>query len=144
MSAPSGARRRLLQALAAAPLAASWPALAAGPSANRLLVLVFLYGGNDAYNTCVPYTDRLYYRVRPTIAVPRDTVLKITESHGFHPSLAALMPSWQARELAIVQGLGYAAGTQQHFRDEDTAFTGCDGEEYSRDGWVTRALGSSA
>ena len=139
----SPARRRLLQALAAAPLAASLP-LAAASRRPRLLVMVFLYGGNDAYNTWVPYTDELYYRVRPTIAVPRDAVLKITDRHGFHPSFAALMPAWQAREMAIVQGLGYAEGTQQHYRDIETAFTGYDGREISNQGWVTRALAKHA
>ena len=137
---PSPVRRRLLQALAAAPLAVSLPSRSASARADRLLVLVFLYGGNDSYNTWVPYTDPLYYRVRPTIAVPRDAVIKITERHGFHPSFAALMPAWNAREMAIVQGLGYAEGTQQHYRDIETAFTACEGMEFSREGWVTRAL----
>src|SRR5205085_12273025 len=41
-------RRTLLKALAAAPLAATLPSWAAGASNQRLLVLVFLYGGNDA------------------------------------------------------------------------------------------------
>ena len=131
-------RRSLLKALAAAPLAASLPSWAA-PTEGRLLVLVFLYGGNDSFNMWVPYTDETYYRVRPTLAVPRDAVLKITDSHGFHPSLAALMPSWQARDLAIVQGLGYAEATQQHYRDCEIAFTAAD-EAIARDGWVTRAL----
>jgi uncharacterized protein (DUF1501 family) len=140
MNAPSLTRRRLLQALAAAPLAATLPSLAATPRADRLLVMVFLYGGNDSYNTWVPYADELYYKVRPTLAVPRDAVLKITERRGFHPSLAALVPSWEAKDLAIVQGLGYPGGTQQHFRDTDSAFTAYDGQDYSRDGWVTRAL----
>ena len=144
MSAPSPARRRLLKALAAAPLAAAWPTVAAVPAPNRLLVMVFLYGGNDGYNTWVPYADDLYYKLRPTIAVPRDTVLKITERHGFHPSLASLLPAWEAKELAVVQGLGYAQGTQQHYRDIDTAFTACDGLEYSSDGWITRALARRA
>jgi uncharacterized protein (DUF1501 family) len=140
MSAHSATRRRLLQAMAAAPVAASLGSHAAPPLPQRLLVMVFLYGGNDGYNTWVPYADPLYYKLRPTIAVPRDATLKITERHGFHPSLAALIPSWEAKDLAIVQGLGYAEGTQQHFRDIDTAFTGCEGQEFSRDGWVTRAL----
>jgi len=142
MNVPSPTRRRLLQALAAAPLAGALPTLAAEPANQRLLVLVFLYGGNDCYNTWIPYTDPLYTEVRPNIAVPRDAVLKITGTRGFHPSLAALMPMWEARELALVQGIGYREGTQQHFRDGDTAFTGCDGQEYSKEGWVTRALAS--
>ncbi|HTS85112.1 MAG TPA: DUF1501 domain-containing protein [Usitatibacter sp.] len=140
MNAPSPSRRRLLQALAAAPVAASLPSLAVEGEPNRLLVLVFLWGGNDCYNTWVPYANDLYRQVRPTIAIPRDAVLKVTDSHGFHPSLAPLMPMWEGKELALVQGIGYAAGTQQHFRDGDTAFTGCDGSEYSVDGWVTRAI----
>jgi uncharacterized protein (DUF1501 family) len=137
---PSITRRRLLQALGCAPLALSLPSPGAEPRDARLLVMVFLYGGNDSYNTWVPYADDLYYRVRPTIAVPRDAVLKITERHGFHPSFAALMPAWTAHEMAIVQGVGYAEGTQQHFRDIDTAFSGYDGRDFSAEGWVTRAL----
>jgi uncharacterized protein (DUF1501 family) len=136
----SSARRRLLQALAAAPLAARVPALAADPASQRLLVLVFLYGGNDNFNTWVPYTDALYYRLRPTIAVPRDAVIRVTDRHGFHPSLASLVPLWESRELALVQGIGYPDGTQQHYRDIEVAFTAVDGDEFRRDGWVTRAL----
>jgi uncharacterized protein (DUF1501 family) len=134
------ARRRFLQALAAAPLAAGVPAIAAPAASPRLLVLVFLYGGNDGFNTWVPYTNALYYRLRPTLAVPRDAVIRITDHHGFHPSLAPLAPIWEARELALVQGVGYPEATQQHFRDIESAFTACDGEEFSSEGWVTRAL----
>ena len=136
-------RRDVLKALAAAPLACALSSRAAAPS-RRLLVLVYLYGGNDAYNTWVPYTDDLYYRVRPTIAVPRDSVIRVTDRHGFHPSLKSLVPAWEAKDLALVQGIGYPDGTQQHFRDEETAFTGCDGRDYSAEGWVTRALASRA
>ena len=131
-------RRDFLKALASAPLAVSVPALAAAP--QRLLVMVYLYGGNDGYNTWVPYADELYYRLRPHIAIARDAVLKITDSHGFHPSLAALMPAWEAKELALVRGLGYPECTQQHFRDIDSAFTGCDGRDFATDGWVSRAF----
>jgi len=138
----SFSRRRLLKALAGAPLAATLPAWATPPR-PRLLVLVFLYGGNDAFNTWVPYTDATYYGVRPTIAVPRDAVLRITDRHGFHPSLAALMPAWQDRELAIVQGVGYAGATQQHYRDIEIAFTANDGE-ITGEGWASRALARRA
>lgn len=143
MTIESASRRRFLRALAATPLAVSATALAQPAQPRRLLVMVFLYGGNDAFNTWVPYTDELYYRVRTTIAVPRDAVLKITDRHGFHPSLAPLLPVWQARELALVQGIGYPQATQQHFRDIESAFTGADGQEFSEKGWVTRALAGS-
>jgi uncharacterized protein (DUF1501 family) len=139
----SSRRRSLLKALAAAPLAASLPAFAATQAKPRLLVLVFLYGGNDGFNTWVPYTDRRYYDYRPNIAVPRDTVLKITDHHGFHPSLQALIPAWQSRELAVVQGIGYPEATQQHYRDIEIAFTAED-VDIRGEGWVTRALARRA
>jgi uncharacterized protein (DUF1501 family) len=132
-------RRRLLKALAAAPLALRVPSLAAQGTPQRLFVMVFLYGGNDGYNTWVPYTDEKYYRLRPNIAVPRDAVLKVTDRHGFHRSLEALVPAWEAREVALVQGVGYPEVTQQHYRDIEIAFTGND-RELIADGWVTRAL----
>ena len=114
MNTPSISRRRLLQALAAAPLAVSVPSLAATQEPNRLLVLVFLYGGNDNYNTWVAYTDELYYKVRPNIAVPRDAVLKITPSHGFHPSLGALESPWCESCFGAASPL-YLCDEQVHF-----------------------------
>jgi uncharacterized protein (DUF1501 family) len=137
------ARRRFLQALAAAPLAGTLPAWAQAASPNRLLVLVFLYGGNDAFNTWVPYTDRNYYAYRPNIAVARDSVIRITDHHGFHPALAPLLPAWQARELALVQGIGYPGITQQHYRDIEIAFTAED-KDLLAEGWASRALARRA
>jgi uncharacterized protein (DUF1501 family) len=133
-------RRDFLQLLGSVPLAASVPSLAGTPNANRLLILVYLYGGNDGYNTWVPYDTPLYYKLRPTIAVPRDAVLKVTDRHGFNPSLAPLVPLLQNRELAVIQGIGLPDITQQHYRDAERAFTGSDADEFRQDGWVTRAL----
>lgn len=136
-------RRDFLQALASAPLAASVPAWAA-PASQRLLVLVYLHGGNDGFNTWVPYTDKLYYKLRPTIAVPRDAVLKVTDRQGFHPSLSALAPLLAGGDLAVVQGIGLPEATQQHYRDTEMAFTASDLHEFQEQGWVSRALGRRA
>jgi uncharacterized protein (DUF1501 family) len=137
---PMMKRREFVKMLAAAPFAAMGANARAAAPGNRLLILVYLYGGNDGYNTWVPYADPLYYKLRPTIAVPRDGVLKITDRHGFHPSLAPLMPVWEARELALVQGIGLPDITQQHFRDSEMAFTACDSGEYPIQGWAARAI----
>lgn len=139
MKTLSPQRRRLLKALAAAPLALHVPSLLAQQPAQRLFVMVFLYGGNDGYNTWVPYADETYYRLRPNIAMKRDGVIPVTERHGFNRSLEALMPAWQAKEIALVQGVGYPEVTQQHYRDVEIAFTGCDNDILA-EGWVTRAL----
>lgn len=133
-------RRRFLETLAAAPLALALPRSARAASSSRLLVLVYLHGGNDGYNTWVPYTDPRYYRMRPNLAVARDAVLKVTDKQGFHPSFSPLMPIWERKELALLQGIGMPDITQQHFRDSEIAFTGADDGEFPLEGWASRAL----
>src|SRR2546423_3621344 len=94
----------------AAGVTAVFPAtVRAAPGADyaNLLILVELKGGNDGLNTVIPYTASEYYSLRPRLAVPREQVLQIDARTGLHPSLQPLMPLWESRELAIVQGLGY-------------------------------------
>ena len=38
---------------------------------SRNLVVLYLSGGNDALSMLVPYTEPLYYKRRPLLAVPR-------------------------------------------------------------------------
>jgi uncharacterized protein (DUF1501 family) len=137
-------RRRFLETLAAAPLALALPRRARAAAPSRLLILVYLHGGNDGYNAWVPYTDDRYYRMRPNLAIARDAVLKITDRHGFPPSLSPLLPLWERKELALVQGIGLPDITQQHYRDSEMAFTGADEGEYPLEGWASRALGRIA
>ncbi len=105
-----------------------------------MLVLVYLKGGNDSYNTLVPYTDERYAKLRPTIGVKRDQVIKLTDQHGFHPAFRALVPMWESRELAIVQGIGQQEITNQHYRDLEMQFTGASLDQYLTDGWLSRVL----
>ncbi len=143
-------RRKFLSAASIAPFAgliAPWqPAGAAvthAHSESRLLVLVYMKGGNDSYNTFVPYTDALYAKLRPTIALKRDQVIRITDHHGFNPAMGALMPIWEARELAIVQGIGQQEITNQHYRDLEMQFTGASIDQYYTDGWLSRGLAAN-
>jgi uncharacterized protein (DUF1501 family) len=107
---------------------------------ENLLVLVELKGGNDGLNTVVPYADPNYYSLRRRIVVKRDDVLQLDGRTGLHPSLAALMPLWQAQELAIVQGVGYPHPNLSHFRSIEIWDTGSRSEQYLADGWLTRAF----
>jgi len=62
---------------------------------QRKLVVIQLAGGNDGFNTVVPYTDARYYSLRPVLAF-RDTELKakdgtstiISNEFGLHPAMA--------------------------------------------------------
>jgi uncharacterized protein (DUF1501 family) len=140
-------RRHFLRASAAAAVAIFAPRFAlaqaaAGGYAN-LLVLVELKGGNDGLNTIVPYADPAYYDLRPRIAVRRDDVLQLDGRTGLHPSLAPLLPLWQARDLAIVQGLGYPNPNLSHFRSIEIWDTASRADEYLTDGWLARAFASA-
>ena len=141
-------RRDFLLASAAAGVAILAPrfAVAQGAAAagySRLLVLVELKGGNDGLNTVVPYADPAYYSLRPRIAIRRDDVLQLDDRTGLHPSLAPLMPLWQSRELAIVQGIGYPSPNLSHFRSIEIWDTASRAEEYLTDGWLARAFAAA-
>ena len=120
----------------------SHPPIVAAPAPrwDRILVLVELNGGNDGLNTVVPYSNRTYYRLRPTLAVPRDNVLALSEQAGLNPALQPLMSAWEERDLAIVQGVGYPDPNRSHFRSIEIWDTGSAPKEYLSSGWIARAL----
>lgn len=124
--------------------AANLPASRARADSNhgdhKLLVLIELKGGNDGFNTVIPFSDPGYYLVRKNIAVERDRVLQLDQRTGLHPSLLPLMPLWQCGELAIVQGVGYAQPNLSHFRSTEIWDTASHSDQYLHDGWLARAL----
>ena len=109
-------------------------------ASGRVLVLVELKGGNDGLNTVVPYADPMYTQLRGSIAVPASDVLKIDSRFGLHPELAALVPTWEANQLAIVHGVGYPQPNLSHFRSIEIWETASRADEYLHDGWVSRAM----
>lgn len=141
-------RRRFFRLLGSAGLGAVLPAVVAraapageGTVAHRrLLILVELKGGNDGLNTVVPYADAAYHALRPRLGVARDDALPLDERTGLHPSLAPLMALWSARELAIVQGLGYPQPNLSHFRSIEIWDTASRSDEYLQDGWLGRTF----
>jgi len=119
-------------------------AFAAAPGADyrNLLVLVELKGGNDGLNTVVPYADPSYYRLRPRLGIRREEVMQLDDQVGLHPALQPLMSLWQARELAIVQGVGYPAPNLSHFRSIEIWDTASPSDVYLSEGWLTRTFQS--
>ncbi len=128
-------------------LAASWPfagflpasAFQGGPGGPRILVVLELMGGNDGLNTVIPFTDPAYYNARPAVAVPRDSVLPISDNFGFHPEMKTLLPVWEAGHLAVVSGLGYPYQDLSHFRSTDI-WRGASTAPVIASGWLGRYL----
>ena len=107
---------------------------------GNLLILVELKGGNDGLNTVIPYTDPLYQSLRPTIGIKREQMIQLDERTALHPSLAPLMPLWQAKQLAIVEGVSYPQPNLSHFRSIEIWDTASRSDQYLREGWLTRAF----
>jgi uncharacterized protein (DUF1501 family) len=127
-----------------APRFLSRTALAATGRPKRL-VAIFQRGAVDGLSLIVPHGDGEYYRVRPTIAVPRpgaaqDAAVDLDGFFGLHPRLAALKPLWDNRSLAIVHACGSPDATRSHFDAQDYMETATPGVKVTGDGWLNRCL----
>ncbi|PLZ03778.1 Twin-arginine translocation pathway signal sequence domain-containing protein [Burkholderia sp. WAC0059] len=107
---------------------------------DNLLILVELNGGNDGLNTVVPFADPLYRIFRPNIGLPREQLLPIDARTALHSALAPMLPLWQAGQLAIVQGVGYAQPNLSHYRSREIWETASPADTYLREGWLARAF----
>jgi uncharacterized protein (DUF1501 family) len=121
----------------------AWAAAPAGARYGNLLVLIELKGGNDGLNTVVPYASPAYYALRPKLAIPRDQVVKLSDTAGLHPALEPLLPLWNGRELAVLQGVGYPEPNLSHFRSIEIWDTASKSAEYLQDGWLTRVFAAA-
>lgn len=120
-------------------MAAGSESCSTGPDARRILVVVQLGGGNDGLNSLVPYSDPLYYQARPTLGVAEKDVLHVSDQIGFNPALAALKQRFDAKRMAVVQGVGYPNPNRSHFRSTDIWVTG-QPDSLERTGWLGRFL----
>src|SRR5436305_516651 len=105
---------------------------------SRILVLVQLAGGNDGLNTLIPYQDGAYHDARPTLRQDQG-VLTLNNHVGLHPNLKGLKASWDAGQLAIVQGVGYPNASLSHFASMSIWET-ANVQGGIGDGWLGRYL----
>ncbi|HUZ68806.1 MAG TPA: DUF1501 domain-containing protein [Candidatus Saccharimonadales bacterium] len=82
---------------------------------DRVLVILQLGGGNDGLNTVIPYADPAYLQSRPTIGIPASNVLPLNAEVGLNPVMPSIKALYEAGEVAIVQGVGYANPVYSHF-----------------------------
>jgi uncharacterized protein (DUF1501 family) len=121
-------------------------AAAAVKARRKLLVAIFQRGAVDGLNMIVPYGESEYYRLRPTIAIPRPgsdpmgSAIDLDGFFGLHPSMSPLEPLWNNRSLAIVHACGSPDNTRSHFDAQDYMESATPGVKATRDGWLNRYL----
>jgi uncharacterized protein (DUF1501 family) len=108
-------------------------------TADRVLVVVEMAGGNDALNTLVP-NDGRYRDARPTLAIDEADLLDLVGAEAsLHPSLAPLASQWESGTMAAVAGVGMADQSRSHFAAMDSWWSGAPGGG-SQSGWLGRWL----
>lgn len=120
----------------------------AAPNKKKMVVL-FQRGAMDGLNVVVPFGERNYYAMRPTIAIPAPrsgsadaAAIDLDGFFGLHPSLQPLESLFHKGQLAIVQAAGSPDPTRSHFDAQDFMESGTPGLKSTEDGWLNRALQS--
>ena len=115
-------------------------AYGAAKPGERILVVVQLSGGNDGLNTVIPYTDEIYRKKRPSLAIGDGGVLKIGGGMGLHPNLTGFNTLLENRQLAILQGIGYPNPNRSHFESMDIWHSARTQADQRKLGWLGRAF----
>jgi uncharacterized protein (DUF1501 family) len=117
---------------------------AKGFGRKKVLVTIFQRGAVDGLNMLVPYGDSNYYNLRPSIAVRKpgevDGAIKLDDTFGLNPTMAAFEPLWKAGKLAAITSVGSPTNTRSHFDAQDYMESATPGNKGTRDGWLNRIL----
>ncbi|AOR58434.1 DUF1501 domain-containing protein [Pectobacterium parmentieri] len=147
MSAPfTLSRRLLLGGLGAGLLTAMLPLPGVAKNtipANKHLIVIELFGGNDALNTLVPYRDPLYRHYRPTLALNAHEYAPLSDDLAFNIAWKKLAHVFQKGELAVIQDVGYPSPNLSHFSSAAIWANGADTPTL-KSGWAGRVLSASS
>jgi uncharacterized protein (DUF1501 family) len=112
-------------------------------NSDRVLVIVYLNGGNDGLNTVIP-VDQLtaYNGLRANIAIPQNKILTLdgNAATGLHPAMIGMRDLYNDRKLSIVHSVSYPNPDQSHYRSTDIWMTAVDANQTSTSGWAGRYL----
>jgi len=118
-------------------------------NSGRVLVVIYLRGGQDALNTVIPFKDDRYYEIRPTIAIARPgadkaekgtTVIPLDKHFGLHPALSPLKQLWDDNMFVPILSVGSQHPTRSHFDAQDFMEYAAPGLRTMRNGWLNRFL----
>lgn len=107
---------------------------------ERVLVIIFMGGGNDGLNMIIPRYNSTYYNIRPTIAVQEADLAPLTPEFGINGAMGDLVPLWNDGKMAVVHSVSYPNQDYSHFRSTDIWASGSAYNVYLNTGWLGRYL----
>lgn len=110
---------------------------------DRILVMIYLNGGNDGLNTVIPLDQYgAYQALRSNIALPQGQILPLpgTPETGLHPAMTGLRDLYGEGKLAIIHSVSYPNPNLSHYRSTDIWMTATDTNQYAETGWAGRYL----
>ncbi len=130
----------------------AWLARAAAVEGKKrkTLVVIFQRGAADGLNIVVPFGDKRYRELRPTLAIappsgrnngngPQNQAIDLDGNFALHGALQPLKTLWDQRQLAIVEATGSPDPSRSHFDAQDYMESGTPGKTVGN-GWLNRAL----
>lgn len=125
-------------------------ALGAPGGRRKVLVAIFQRGAVDGLNMVIPFAEKDYFSMRPTIAIPEPkthpasgggpAAIDLDGFFALHPSLAQMKPLFADGQLAIVHAVGSPSNTRSHFDAQDYMETATPDVKSTRSGWLNRYL----
>ncbi|GAB3990569.1 DUF1501 domain-containing protein [Spirosoma daeguense] len=115
----------------------------AAAASDRVLVIIYLNGGNDGLNTVIPLDQySLYTGLRSNIAIPQASVLALegNPATGLHPAMTGLRNLYNEGKVSLIHSVSYPNPDQSHYRATDIWMTGVDANQTSESGWAGRYL----
>jgi uncharacterized protein (DUF1501 family) len=135
----------------------AWLARAASVEGKKrkILVAIFQRGAADGLNIVIPFSERRYRELRPTLAVAAPSgqtnvngpivnrangnAIDLDGRFALNGAMQPLKALWDKQQLAIVEATGSPDSSRSHFDAQDYMESGTSGKT-TGDGWLNRAL----
>ena len=118
---------------------------------RKTLVVIFQRGAADGLNIVVPFSEKRYRELRPTLAIapPRGqnnvngpingNAIDLDGRFALNGAMQPLKALWDKKQLAIVEATGSPDASRSHFDAQDSMESGIPGKAPGN-GWLNRAL----
>jgi uncharacterized protein (DUF1501 family) len=117
---------------------------ASDDTAKRKLIVIICRGAMDGLSVSPPIGDPDYASLRTDIAIPgfgqTNGALKINDTFGLHPKLAALHRMVLAGQARIAPAIATPDRARSHFEAQDVLESGVNVVYGTSSGWLNRAL----